>query len=159
MRTQAFTQKMTSLSKQAMFLQDFHAQHYRLFHTGTVAEVDYINDAMAGNANATYFSMANTYKPMVWIVNATIDMDYSLIAQRFGARIRGIVCLGACHQDLRQHFTQMVPIVEVEDIEKATYTAQRLAKQGDMVLFSPMYHGEQNAESYGVAFDKAVNEL
>lgn len=139
-------------------LEGFNTQNHRMQAIGMVAKVDYVDNTIASNINATYFGMSNTYSPLIWITNASTEADYALIAQQFGSRIRGVVCLGSCHSSLRSSFASLCPIVESPNVESATYTAQRLAQPGYTVLLSPTAQTEDK-QHLGQSFQKAVNEL
>lgn len=158
--SESFENQLLHMRNQSLraSLQD-SSYNQRTTFVGNLAKVDYINDAGANNINATYYSLSNTYKAVIWIVDANEDADYSIIATHFSHRIKGIVCLGKCHHNLRAHFVQNVPIVEAENMLKATYAAQRLARPGQMVLFSPVNYSNTTAEDYSSAFQSAFNEL
>jgi len=145
-------------------LSNFQGVEHRLEKVLKIQNVQYINDSKATNVNATFFALDSMNTPTVWIVGG-VDKgnDYNELMSLVREKVKAIICLGVDNRKIIDVFGNVVDImVEVNTMEDAVKTAQRLTEKGDTVLLSPAcasFDLFQNYEDRGGQFKKAVKNL
>lgn len=157
--------KILDLRKKAMKdnFMDFHSQQHRLEFVAKVHGVEFINDSMACNINATWYALENMTKPTIWIVSAQKKaQDYSMLLPLVKNKVKAIICLGGLNKDICEAFEDYLPIVEKFSAQQVVDYAHSIAVEGDVVLLSPACPSFELFESYedrGIQFKRAINEL
>ncbi|WP_369014372.1 UDP-N-acetylmuramoyl-L-alanine--D-glutamate ligase [Flavobacterium anhuiense] len=145
-------------------LSNFQGVEHRLEKVLKIQNVQYINDSKATNVNATFFALDSMNAPTVWIVGG-VDKgnDYNELMSLVREKVKAIICLGIDNRKIIDAFGNVVDImVEVNNMNDAVKTAQRLTEKGDVVLLSPAcasFDLFENYEDRGKQFKQAVHNL
>lgn len=145
-------------------LSNFQGVEHRLEKVLKIQNVQYINDSKATNVNATFFALDSMNSPTVWIVGG-VDKgnDYNELMSLVREKVKAIICLGIDNRKIIDAFGNVVDImVEVNNMNDAVKTAQRLTEKGDVVLLSPAcasFDLFENYEDRGKQFKQAVHNL
>ncbi|OOV20169.1 UDP-N-acetylmuramoyl-L-alanine--D-glutamate ligase [Flavobacterium sp. LM4] len=145
-------------------LSNFQGVEHRLEKVLKIQNVQYINDSKATNVNATFFALDSMNFPTVWIVGG-VDKgnDYNELMSLVREKVKAIICLGIDNRKIIEAFGNVVDImVEVNNMNDAVKTAQRLTEKGDAVLLSPAcasFDLFENYEERGKQFKQAVHNL
>lgn len=145
-------------------LSNFQGVEHRLEKVLKIQNVQYINDSKATNVNATFFALDSMNVPTVWIVGG-VDKgnDYNELMSLVREKVKAIICLGIDNHKIINAFGDVVDImVEVNNMNDAVKTAQRLTEKGDAVLLSPAcasFDLFENYEDRGKQFKQAVHNL
>lgn len=145
-------------------LSNFQGVEHRLEKVLKIQNVQYINDSKATNVNATFFALDSMNVPTVWIVGG-VDKgnDYNELMSLVREKVKAIICLGVDNRKIIDAFGNVVDImVEVNNMNDAVKTAQRLTEKGDAVLLSPAcasFDLFENYEDRGKQFKQAVHNL
>ena len=145
-------------------LSDLNTVDHRQEYIATVDGVMYYDDSRAENVNATWFTFQNIVKPVIWIAGGndrnTDFKDLKSIAKK---KVKVLICIGKYNANLKKTFQKDIKdFYEVENLEEAVETAAFLAKQSDIVLFSPACVSDKEDETYierGNLFTKTINHL
>lgn len=145
-------------------LSNFQGVEHRLEKVLKIQNVQYINDSKATNVNATFFALDSMNVPTVWIVGG-VDKgnDYNELMSLVREKVKAIICLGVDNRKIIDAFGNVVDImVEVNNMNDAVKTAQRLTEKGDAVLLSPAcasFDLFENYEDRGKQFKQAIHNL
>ncbi|KRD08190.1 UDP-N-acetylmuramoylalanine--D-glutamate ligase [Flavobacterium sp. Root901] len=145
-------------------LSNFQGVEHRLEKVLKIQNVQYINDSKATNVNATFFALDSMNVPTVWIVGG-VDKgnDYNELMPLVREKVKAIICLGIDNRKIIDAFGAVVDImVEVNNMNDAVKTAQKLTEKGDAVLLSPAcasFDLFENYEDRGKQFKQAVHNL
>ncbi|QOG02406.1 UDP-N-acetylmuramoyl-L-alanine--D-glutamate ligase [Flavobacterium sp. MDT1-60] len=145
-------------------LSNFQGVEHRLEKVLKIQNVQYINDSKATNVNATFFALDSMNVPTVWIVGG-VDKgnDYNELMSLVREKVKAIICLGIDNRKIIEAFGNVVDImVEVNNMNDAVKTAQKLTEKGDAVLLSPAcasFDLFENYEDRGKQFKQAVHNL
>ncbi|KVV14390.1 UDP-N-acetylmuramoyl-L-alanine--D-glutamate ligase [Flavobacterium sp. TAB 87] len=145
-------------------LSNFQGVEHRLEKVLKIQNVQYINDSKATNVNATFFALDSMNGPTVWIVGG-VDKgnDYNELMSLVREKVKAIICLGVDNRKIIDAFGNVVDMmVEVNNMQDAVKTAQRLTEKGDAVLLSPAcasFDLFENYEDRGRQFKQAVQNL
>jgi len=145
-------------------LSNFQGVEHRLEKVLKIQNVQYINDSKATNVNATFFALDSMNVPTVWIVGG-VDKgnDYNELMSLVREKVKAIICLGVDNHKIINAFGNVVDIMlEVNNMNDAVKTAQRLTEKGDAVLLSPAcasFDLFENYEDRGKQFKQAVHNL
>ncbi len=131
---------------------------------GTVNGVDYINDSKSTHLDATLQAMANIDKPIVWIAgNLAADISQWHIQDFLRERVAALVLYGKAGErgiEALKPFTEHM--YTAEELRTAVFVARELARECEVVLFSPACPcngSHANYEERGVEFKNAVRDL
>ena len=145
-------------------LSDWDTVGHRQAYVATIDDVMYYDDSKAENVNATWFTMENLVRPVVWIAGGNDTLtDYSELRKSVRENVRALVCIGKDNSRIKEAFGKAVgEIYEAKSLEEAVNVATLLAKKDDIVLFSPASHSEnrrENFEKRGQRFIESVKAL
>ena len=145
-------------------LGDWETVGHRQKYVDTVNGVMYYDDSKAEKVNATWFTMENLIRPVVWIAGGNdACTDYSDLYDSVLKNVKALVCIGKDNSRLKQAFGKVVnEIYEAKNIEEAVNVASLLAKKDDIVLFSPASRSASRRENYenrGNRFIESVKAL
>jgi UDP-N-acetylmuramoylalanine--D-glutamate ligase len=145
-------------------LQNFVNEPHRMEFIRTYKGVDYINDSKATNIDAVKYAFMTLSKPIVWVVGG-IDKgnNYEEIRPIVEEKVRTIICLAADSSKFKDAFPNLFDENQTAKTAKdAVEIADRIAKEGEVVLLSPACSSFDlflNYEERGNLFKKAVNGL
>jgi UDP-N-acetylmuramoylalanine--D-glutamate ligase len=145
-------------------LSDFEGVEHRLENVQKINGVQFVNDSKATNVNAVFYALECMDSPTVWIVGG-VDKgnDYTDLLPLVREKVKAIVCLGLDNQKIIETFGSVVDVlVETAGAEEAVKVANKVAKNGDVVLLSPACASFDLFESYedrGDKFKEAVKNL
>lgn len=143
---------------------NFQGVEHRLEKVLKIQNVQYINDSKATNVNSVFFALDSMETPTVWIAGG-VDKgnDYAELMPLVREKVKAIICLGVDNKKIIDTFGSVVDImVEVDSMNDAVRTAQKIAERGDTVLLSPACASFDLFESYedrGKQFKQAVQNL
>jgi UDP-N-acetylmuramoylalanine--D-glutamate ligase len=145
-------------------LSDLNTIEHRQDYVATIDGVMYYDDSRAENVNATWFTFENIVKPVIWIAGGNDrDTDFKDLKQVAKKKVKALICIGKYNANLKKSFQKDIKdIYEVTDIEEAIDTASFLAKQDDVVLFSPACKSDKEDETFverGNLFTETVKKL
>ncbi len=137
---------------------------HSLEHVATVRGVDYINDSRSTFLDATLQAMAAIDKPIVWIAGSlAADIGQGHILEFLRERVAALVLFGRAGE---RGIESLKPFTEhmytAEELRTAVFVARELAREGEVVLFSPACpsgDGFANYEERGAEFKRAVRDL
>ena len=120
-------------------LSDLNTVGHRQEFVTAIDGVMYYDDSRAENVNATWFTFQNIIKPVVWIVGGDDSaVDFKDLKKVVKQKVRAMVCIGDDNAKLKKAFQKDISeMFEVESIDEAVNLASLLAKDDDIVLFSP----------------------
>ena len=145
-------------------LSDWETVGHRQEYVDTIDGIMYYDDSKAENVNATWFTMESLVRPVVWIAGGNdSNTDYNDLKDTVRQNVRALVCIGKDNSRLKDAFSKAVSdIYEAKSVEEAVNIASLLAKEEDIVLFSPASHSEsrrENFEKRGNRFVESVKAL
>lgn len=145
-------------------LSDWETVGHRQEYVDTIDGIMYYDDSKAENVNATWFTMESLVRPVVWIAGGNdTNTDYNDLKDTVRQNVRALVCIGKDNSRLKEAFSKAVSdIYEAKSVEEAVNIASLLAKEEDIVLFSPASHSEsrrENFEKRGNRFVESVKAL
>jgi len=145
-------------------LSDLDTMRHRQDYVATIDGVMYYDDSKAENVNATWFTFENIVKPVVWIAGGNdADTDFSDLKPSVRENVRALICIGPNNKNLKKTFKGDInEIRQAESIEKAVEMASQIAREDDIVLFSPACQteaGSENNEERGNRYIESVKRL
>lgn len=130
----------------------------------SIAGVDYVDDSRSTHLDATLRAMADIDKPILWIAGGIAgEIGQARIQEFLRERIVALVLFGRTGSvgiEALKPFTDHM--YSVEELRTAVFVAHELARQGEVVLFSPARPAEApyaDHEERGSAFQEAVHDL
>jgi UDP-N-acetylmuramoylalanine--D-glutamate ligase len=145
-------QSPTMNTKLRTVLMPFEGFGMRLCHVNTTKGVRYINDAIATNPNAGWYSLETINNPVIWIMGGKLKLDYATLLEVAEQKVKAIFLIGV-DSDTRKYilaqFSSIIPVIEESiTIEQAVKDAYSIAKSGDAVLFSPSNSPDEGFNRY-----------
>jgi UDP-N-acetylmuramoylalanine--D-glutamate ligase len=137
---------------------------HRMEYVTNVHGIEFINDSKATNINATWYSLGNMTKPVIWIAGG-VDMgnDFEILKSLVRTKVKAIVCLGLDCSKLHAAFADLdKPFAETQYMLEAVELALFAGADGDVVLFSPAcasFDLYKDYEERGKEFRDAVKIL
>lgn len=135
---------------------------HRQDFVATVDGVMYYDDSRAENVNATWFTFENIVRPVIWIAGGnSSDADFKDLKKVTKKKVKALICVGSSNESLKKALNKDVKdIYEAKSIEEAVNMASLLAKENDIVLFSPACKSDhENYIERGNLFAKTVKQL
>lgn len=152
----------------ARAIRAFTGVPHRLEPVATVEGIQWVNDSIATTPERTLAGMRSYTEPLVLLLGGRHkDLPLAELGREAAARCRAVVTFGEAGplfaSAVRDARLGESPVIEeVTDVEAAVRTASRLARSGDVVLFSPAgtsFDAYRNFERRGEAFRDAVRSL
>jgi UDP-N-acetylmuramoylalanine--D-glutamate ligase len=139
---------------------------HRLEPVATVGGVTWVNDSIATTPERTLAGLRSYTEPVVLLLGGRDkSLPLTSLATSVAARCRAVVTFGEAGDLFATAMREGAPGVRIErsaDLESAVAIASRLARAGDVVLFSPAgtsFDAYANFERRGEAFREAVHAL
>ena len=144
-------------------LMQFKGVEHRLELVKTIGNIDYINDSKATNINAAWYALSSYNRPIIWIAGGLGDNnDYSLLDKLVKNNVSSIITIGKEEEAIFNRYSAQKPCYKAGNLNNAVNIANKIAKEGDIVLFSPAcksFDQFLNFEHRGEVFKEAVNNL
>jgi len=145
-------------------LKSFNNVPHRLEKVAEFQDISFINDSKATNLDATIKALESYDRQIIWIAGG-VDKgnDYDILLSHVKEKVKGIICLGKDNKKIVNAFKDHISeIRETIDIKRAVRNAFKLAKPGDVILFSPACASFDLFKNYvdrGDKFKDAVDKL
>lgn len=144
-------------------LRGFEGLPHRLQPAGEFAGVLWVNDSKATNVSATQVALRAFDRPLVVCLGGRHKGEpYRVLLPDLQGRVRGVVAFGEAAPQIVSELGDAVPVRVEGGIEAVVRAAGEIAREGDVVLFSPAcssYDMFPNYEARGEAFREAVLAL
>lgn len=137
---------------------------YRVDSIATVKDVEFVCDSRSADLLSTRDSFKYLEKPIIWISGkAKHERDYSLIEAYLINKIKAIVIYGTNGEEASSTLGEFVKEVKMKvTLVEAVNTAFKIAKKGDVVLYSPSCVVKDDYLNYvdrGKEFIRIVKDL
>lgn len=141
----------------------FTGLNHRFETVAVLDGVEYIDDSKSTTVDSTRRALESCDKPVVLIAGGKDKhSDYSVIGKTVEERVRHIVLIGEATGAIKKALIANALISEANDMDEAVEMSAKLAKDGWVVLLSPMcssFDMYKNYKERGEKFRKAVNRL
>ena len=142
---------------------EFKGVEHRLEFVRSLGGIDFINDSKSTTVEAGRWALERTGKPMVMICGGLDKhLDYSPLKSQVGKKVRQMLAIGQAREIMKSTFGDVVAVDTFSSLEEAVMAAQKIAKSGECVLFSPMcasFDMFKDYEHRGRCFKEIVNHL
>lgn len=129
----------------------------------TLDGVEYLNDSKATNLHALDSALRSQAKPVVLIAGGKDKgLDYTEILPRLTRHVTHAIVFGEISDQLQPLFSKAVETHQVVTLTEAVLLSAKLARRGDVVLFSPGTSSFDQFKGYehrGDVFREAVLQL
>ena len=135
---------------------------HRQDYVATVDGVMYYDDSRAENVNAVWFTFENIVRPVIWIAGGdNCETDLKELRRMVRKKVKVLVCIGKNKDKMKKMFQRDIKdIIEADSLEDAVRTASLLAKDNDIVLFSPAAKTDgETFDERGKLFTETVKQL
>lgn len=144
-------------------LSDLNTIGHRQEYVATVEGVMYYDDSRAESVNATWFTFENLVSPVIWIAGGDDrHIDFRDLKPMARKNVKTLICIGK-NSNLKRTFAKDVKeIYEADSLKDAITMASLLAKEDDIVLFSPACKSNVKGENFddrGNLFIDTVKQL
>ena len=166
----AATSSLADMDTIITAVKSFHPVSDRIEFVRNIKGVDWYNDSASSSPTRTIAGL-NAFKEEIVLIAGGYDknLDYTPIAKPIIDKVKTLVLMGqtsgkifdVVKQELEKE-NKTLDIYMCEDINSAIQTANKNAKSGQIVLFSPAsasFDMFKNAVERGKIFKKLVNEL
>jgi UDP-N-acetylmuramoylalanine--D-glutamate ligase len=143
----------------------FKLAPHRAQFLGQLDQVRFVNDSKATNAHAAEASLGAS-ESIIWILGGLLKgVDPEPLIMRHGAKLRGVVLLGAETELLEGLFRSHLPAVPVflaakdDPMGSAVRLAVEISKPGDTVLLAPMAASMDQFLDYAERGEKFVDAV
>jgi UDP-N-acetylmuramoylalanine--D-glutamate ligase len=143
-------------------IQQFQAPPHRCEKVARLDGALYLNDSKSTNLHSLESALAGQDEPVILIAGGkNKGLDFAELRDLAGRMVRECICIGEIAGQIADAWAGVVPCHRAADVDDAVATARRLARPGDIVLFSPgtssfdMFSGY---EARGEAFRSAVRD-
>lgn len=100
--------------------------------------VEYVNDSKATNIHALEAALRSQTKPVVLIAGGKDKgLDYHGLLPLLKEKVHAVVVFGQIAPQLEETFSPVVPVYREDGLKATVERAQKTARPGDIVLFSP----------------------
>lgn len=145
-------------------LSNYETVGHRQEYVTTIDGVMYFDDAKAETVNATWFTMENAVKPIIWIASGRDkNNDFTELLPLVKQNVKALICLDDKTEYLKKAFAQSITdIYSARNIEEAVKMASILAQEGEIVLFSPTCKSSKRSETFnerGNQFRNSVMQI
>ncbi len=118
--------------------QAFTGLAHRCEEVAVIDGVRWVNDSKGTNVAASMAAITGITEPKVLIMGGQgKGADFSLLKSAMNDSVRAVMLLGQDAVLIEAVIGQQVNCLQVESLEQAVEAANKLAKKGDTVLFSP----------------------
>lgn len=166
----AATSSIVDIETQVKAISNFAGVEHRLEFIREIDGVKWYNDSIGTSPSRTIAGL-NSFDENIILIAGGYDkhLDYTPIAKPIVDNVTGLVLMGATADKINDAVTaelqkqnKEMPIVRCSTLEETIEAANKLAKPGDVVLFSPAsasFDMFKNFAERGNLFKKLVNEF
>ena len=144
-------------------VRDFTGLEHRFETVSVVEGIEYIDDSKGTTVDSTKRALESCTKPVVLIAGGKDKhSDYSIVRSTVEEKARHVVLIGEASGAIKRALGSIVPTHEANDMDEAVEISSRLAKDGWVVLLSPMCSSFDMYKDYkerGDKFKEAVKKL
>jgi UDP-N-acetylmuramoylalanine--D-glutamate ligase len=141
----------------------FTGLEHRFETVDTVEGVEYIDDSKGTTVDSTKRALESCAKPVILIAGGKDKFsDYSIVKAAVKEKAKHVVLIGEAAKAIRKALGDVVPVSEAKSMDEAVEVSHKLAKNGWIVLLSPMcssFDMYKNYKERGDAFRKAVAKM
>ncbi len=141
----------------------FMGLEHRFETVDVIDGVEYVDDSKGTTVDSTYRALESCEKPVVLIAGGKDKFsDYAAIKDMVKKKVRCLVLIGEAKDAIKKALAGTVEMREAKDMPTAVEKSCDLAKDGWVVLLSPMCSSFDMFTSYkerGEVFKKAVKRL
>jgi UDP-N-acetylmuramoylalanine--D-glutamate ligase len=146
-----------------MVIEEFAGLPHRMELVATVNGVSYYNDSKGTNVGSVVKSL-ESFSGNVILIAGGKDKggEYEPLAGLVRGRVRRLILLGEARDRIREALGDLTETVLVGNLDEAVAEAERAARPGDVVLFSPAcssFDMFRNYEERGNCFAALVKRL
>lgn len=166
----AATKQFVDTKQAVKTIVNFNGVEHRLELIREIDGVKWYNDSVSSSPTRTIAGL-NSYDEEIILIAGGYDknLDYTPIAKPIVEKVKGLILLGdtstkifnAVKAELEKQ-NKNIPIYMCEDLKQTVTIAKKIAKPGQVVLFSPAsasFDLFKNFADRGEKFKKLVNEL
>ena len=166
----AATKSLVDVETQIKAISNFTGVEHRLEYIRTINDVKWYNDSIGTSPSRTIAGLNSFDEPIVLIAGGyDKHLDYTPIAKPIVDNVCALVLVGATSEkiatavenELKAEGKQM-PIIKCTTLEETIDVAKKIAKPGEVVLFSPAsasFDMFKNFMERGDLFKKLVNNI
>lgn len=144
-------------------VENFSGLPHRMEFVAAINGVPYYNDSKGTNVGSVVKSLESFPGNIILIAGGKDKGgEYAPLADLVRERVRALILLGEARERIKVALGHFTDTVSVSSLDEAVQEAHRLAKPGDVVLFSPAcssYDMFRNYEERGDCFAAAVKAL
>ncbi len=144
-------------------VKSFSGLEHRFETVDKLEGVEYINDSKGTTVDSAKRALESCDRPVVLIAGGKDKhSDYSLIRDAVKSKAEHVVLIGEAAGAIRKALKDIVETHDAKDMAEAVEMSHALAKDGWIVLLSPMcssFDMFKNYEERGGAFKEAVQKL
>jgi UDP-N-acetylmuramoylalanine--D-glutamate ligase len=119
-------------------LSSYKALPHRCENVGVINGVTFLNDSKATNIDALEKALQAMQTPAILIAGGKDKgLDFTGMRPLLREKVKAVVLIGQMTEKLFAAWSSAVPCVKAGSLAEAVDLAQKLAKSGDTVLFSP----------------------
>jgi UDP-N-acetylmuramoylalanine--D-glutamate ligase len=144
-------------------LHSFEGVEHRLEPVRELEGVKFVNDSKATNVDSVWYALQSYSNPIFLILGGKDKgNDYNQIKDLVIEKVKKIYAIGSSADKVFNFFHKDVKVEISKTLEDAVRTANKEARNGDIVLLSPAcasFDMFENYEHRGRVFKEAVNKL
>ena len=142
----------------------FQSIEHRLEYVTKINGIDYINDSKATNISSVIVAIKTFSKPIILLLGGyNKGADFRLLLPHIkSSYVRVVISYGEAGGHINTVIGDAVRSVQVTDLSSAVNQAQKLAKPGEVVLFSPgcaSFDQFKDYEHRGAFFKSIIKDL
>ena len=131
-------------------VREFKGLPHRVELVGAINQVDYVNDSKATNVGAVQAALGSLDRDLILLLGGRDKKGvFADLAPFMGPRLKGLICFGEAGPTICEQLQPYIKGHLVEDLATAFELSRRIARPGDMVLFSPGCASFDAYKSYG----------
>ncbi len=144
-------------------LKSFKGVEHRIEFVREVNGIKYYNDSKSTNFDSLFVALESFPDNIILIMGGKKgDNKFQMIDNLIEKKVKGIITIGQSKDIIFDHYKNVVPVVKCDNLQDAVIKSSEVAKEGDIVLFSPGYKSFDMFDNYehrGNEFKKSVNKL
>lgn len=144
-------------------VRNFRGLPHRFETVDIIDGVEYIDDSKGTTVDSTCRALESCAKPVILIAGGKDKFsDYSLAKNIVKQKVRHLVLIGEAASNIKKALGEAAETHRANSMSEAVDISRSLAKEGDMVLLSPMCSSFDMFKSYkerGEVFKKTVNGI
>jgi UDP-N-acetylmuramoylalanine--D-glutamate ligase len=141
----------------------FTGLEHRFETVATIEGVEYIDDSKSTTVDSTKRALESCSKPVILIAGGKDKYsDYNLVKNTVEEKVRHVVLIGEASGAIKRVLVENALIHDARDMDEAVEISSTLAKDGWVVLLSPMcssFDMYKNYKERGNKFKEAVKKL